>query len=374
MYYNIFVGLDVHKDTITIATARGYDEEKHHSTIAHDYDRLGKILKKLDRPENVKVVYEAGPCGYGIYRHLKKLGIECFIAAPSLIPKRPGDRVKTDKRDAKTLVKLFRSQELSMVFVPDQESEAFRELVRAREAAVSDKTRAQQRIKKFLLRNNIHPPQGKRPWTVTYRNWLSSLTFKLEAQHMVFKEFLQAFEETRLRVERLDTLLEKQAPQSNQSDFIAALRGMRGIDTVTAATIASELIDPLRFEHPRKLMSYMGIVPSEYSSGHRKSQGSITKAGNAHLRRVVIEAAWNYNKQPSIGYRLRKRQEGLSAELKDIAWRAQMRLSSRFGRLLARGKPKPKVVVAVARELLAFIWELGQQVAKERQQKEQDVA
>ncbi|MFW5988253.1 MAG: IS110 family transposase [bacterium] len=367
MLNSTFVGLDVHKDTITIARANGYiGDVKIYGTINNNFKSLKKVLLKFNDPEHLKVCYEAGPCGYSIYRQLTNIGVECKVAAPSLIPRTPGNRVKTDRRDAKKLTSLFRSNELSFVWVPDKNSEALRDLIRARESAVQDLTRAKNRIKQFLLRYNIFPPQNINPWTVVYRQWLDKIKFEFETQYFVFREYVQAYDYAKLKVERFDKTVEDHSKTCSQADFINALKAFRGIKTITAATIACEIGDVRRFPHPRSIMAYLGTVPSEHSSGNTRHQGSITKTGNAHLRRVIVEACWHYRYEPKVSYSLNKRQKGVSPKIKDISWRTQVRLNKKYRRLLGRGKPKQVVITALARELIAFIWEAGYQVSIEQ--------
>lgn len=366
MYNYIFVGLEVHKETITIATAKGYGEINLYGTIPNNSDKIAKYMRKLGPKEYIIACYEAGPCGYGIYRQLMSMGIKCIVAAPSLIPKRPGDKVKTDSRDAKRLVGLLRSNELTSVWVPDKETEALRDLLRSRTAAKADQLRSRNRISKFLLRNNKYPPQGVNPWTVKHREWLNRLEFEEDCQRMTLHEYIHALDERTARLERLEKFIEEQSTECMQEDFISALRGLKGVDYITAMTIAAEMGDPTRFPHPRQAMSYVGLTPSEYSSGKTKRQGGITKSGNSHLRRAIVEAAWHYRNPPRVSYALKRRQKGLSPQIKDISWRTQQRLNKRFFKLQGKGKSKQVAVVAVARELTAFIWELGQQVAEER--------
>ncbi|MTI62248.1 MAG: IS110 family transposase [Firmicutes bacterium] len=368
MFNTTFVGLDVHKETITIARAKGYTGNiKVYGSIKNDIKLLMKVLLKFNQVENLIVCYEASSCGYTIYRLLIDAGIECKVVALSLIPRKPGERVKNDRRDTKKLTNLLRSNELTFIWIPDRENEALRDLLRAREKVVSDFTRAKNRIKQFLLRNNIMPPEGINSWTVAYRQWLDRIQINNEAQSFVLQEYLQNYDQVRLQVKRFDKNIEKYVPTCSQKDFIKALKGFRGIDTVTSASIACEIGDIRQFQQPRKLMSYLGVIPSEHSSGNSRHQGNITKEGNTHLRRVIIEACQHYKLKPKVSYTLSKRQKGLSPVLKNISWRAQRRLHNKYWRLSGRGKPYQVVIIAIARELMGFIWETGMQIVNENE-------
>ncbi len=293
------------------------------------------------------------------------------MVAPTLVPVKAGDRVKTDRRDALKLARNYRAGELTAVWVPDAEHEALRDLVRAREAAKKDQLRARHRLSKFLLRQGQRPPVGVQPWTVKYSEWVKrDVHFAVKAQEATLLDYLHEVEHMAARIVRLDSAIEeavKVAPAKMRA-VIEGLQALRGIAQISAVTIVAELGEVTRFTKARELMGYGGIVASENSSGERQRRGSITKTGNAHLRRVVVEAAWAYRHRPAIGFTLRKRQEGLSEEVKEMAWKAQHRLHARYGKLMAKGKNKGVVVTAIGRELLGFIWAIGVQV--EAQQKE----
>lgn len=357
-----FLGLDVHAETITAAIAEPDGEVRSLGTIANREDSIRKFIRRLDSPEQLRACYEAGPTGFVLYWQLAQLGVECAVVAPSLVPKKPGDRVKTDRRDALKLARCHRSGDLTAVWVPDEDSEALRDLVRQREAAKQDQLRARHRLTKFLLRTGQRPPLGLKAWTERYLAWLEQIRYTQPAQEVTLVDCLNEVEHMNARVKRLEeAILEvvKLAPQPMQA-VIQGLQALRGVAHISAVTIAAELGNiSSRFESARKLMGYCGVFPSEDSSGKRKRQGSITKTGNAHLRRIVVESAWSYRHRPCVGARLRKRQEGVQAEITEIAWKAQNRLHKRYMKLVMAGKDHRKVMTAIARELLGFIWAIG---------------
>ncbi|RNB81704.1 IS110 family transposase [Brevibacillus nitrificans] len=358
-----YVGLDVSKDKIAVAIAEeGREAPRYWGVIAHTPEAIRKLMKQLGDFHSLYVCYEAGATGYELYRLFLSLGIECMVVAPSLIPQRPGDRVKTDRRDALRLAQLLRAGELVSVYVPTEEDEALRDLVRAREDAKEDQLRARHRLTKFLLRHDLRPPVGVRKWTIRYREWLNRLTFSQNSLKTVFREYLHHLDEIEQRMKRIEEEIHVQATESVHAPMIQALQSLRGVAEITATSLVAEIGSFSRFPHPRQLMSYAGLVPSESSSGDIRRQGAITKAGNAHLRRVLVEAAWSYRYQPALKGDLRKRQENQSKEVQAIAWKAQNRLHKKYCRLLAKGKPGGKVVTAVARELLGFIWAITQQM------------
>jgi transposase len=357
-----FLGLDVHAETIAVAVAEPGGEVRSLGTIANREDSIRKFIKKLGPPEQLRACYEAGPTGFVLYWQLAQLGVECAVVAPSLVPKKPGDRVKTDRRDALKLARSHRSGDLTAVWVPDEDSEALRDLVRQREAAKQDQLRARHRLTKFLLRTGRRPPLGLKAWTEHYMRWLAQIRYAQPAQEVTLQDCLNEFEHMSARIKRLEeAILEvvKLAPQPMQ-EVIRGLQALRGVAHISAVTIAAELGNiSSRFESARKLMGYCGVFPSEDSSGKRIRKGGITKAGNAHLRRIVVESAWCYRHLPRVGEKLRKRQQGIPAEIIEIAWKAQNRLHRRYVKLMARGKEQRKTMTAVARELLGFIWAIG---------------
>lgn len=361
-----YVGMDVHAESIAIAVVEGNGSERDVGTIANRPEAIRRCLKKLGRAEELCCCYEAGPTGYVLYWQLVRMGIECTVVAPTLIPTKAGDRVKTDRRDARKLARYLRSGDLTAVWVPDEAHEALRDLVRARQAAKIDEKRARHRLQKFLLRHGQRPAPGVKAWSAAHRAWLQALKLEQPTLGVVLGEYLHELLHSEQRVERLDTAIEQaleEAPETLRA-VVAALQGLRGVGRVTAAGVVAEIGQFSRFAHPRQLMGYSGAVPSEFSTGgpgnHRR--GAITKAGNAHLRRLLGEAAWCYRFRPAVGYPLKKRQQGLPAAVTDISWKAQVRLCNRYRRMVTRGKTKQKVVIAVARELLAFMWAIGVEV------------
>ena len=367
-----YVGMDVHAETIAIAVVDADGTERDVGVIANRPEAIRKCLKRLGPPEELRCGYEAGPTGYVLYWQLTQMGIECTVAAPTLIPTKAGDRVKTDRRDARKLARYLRSGDLTAVWVPDEAHEALRDLVRARQAAKIDEKRARHRLQKFLLRHGQRPPEGVKAWSAPHRAWLQKLQLEQATLQVVLGEYLHEVGHSEQRVARLDTAIEQavaEAPEQIRA-VVAALQGLRGVRKVTATAVVAEIGQFSRFAHPRQLMGYSGAVPSEFSTGgpgnHRR--GAITKAGNSHLRRLLGEAAWCYRFRPAVRYPLKKRQQGLPAEVSDISWKAQVRLCNRYRRMVARGKIKQKVVIAIARELLAFMWAIGVEVEKQQAQ------
>jgi transposase len=357
-----FLGLDVHAETIAVAVAEANGEVRSLGTIANREDSIRKFIKKLGSPEQLRACYEAGPTGFALYWQLTQLGVDCAVVAPSLVPKKPGDRVKTDRRDALKLTRCHRNGDLTAVWVPDEASEALRDLVRQREAAKQDQLRARHRLTKLFLRTGQRPPLGLKPWTERYWRWLGQVRYAQPAQEVTRLDCMNEVEHMSARVKRLEeAILEvvKQAPQAMQ-ELIRGLQALRGIAHISAVTIAAELGNiSSRFQSARKLMGYSGAFPSEDSSGERTRRGGISKAGNAHLRRIVMESAWCYRHLPRVGEKLHKRQQGVPAEIVEIAWKAQHRLHKRYRKLTMAGKDHRKVITAIGRELLGFIWAIG---------------
>jgi transposase len=359
-----FIGMDVHKKMITIAIAdQGRQSQpRTYGAIANDLDALDKFCRKMvSSASRLYFVYEAGPCGYGIYRHLTSNGFDCMVAAPSLIPKKSGDRVKNDRRDAANLARLHRAGELTAVYVPDAQDEAMRDLTRAREDAVMAAKKAKQRLKAFLLRNSI-VFTGRSQWSKAYFRWLADIAMDYPAQQVALQEYIDAVHESLRRVERLTDQIRQLVPNWRLAPIVSALQAARGVSLIVAVTLLAELGDLSRFQRPSQLMGHLGLVPSEHSSGDSTKRGAITKTGNAHARKVLVEAAWAYRLPARVSRLLLKRQQDLPEQVCRIAWKAQLRLCTRFRRLVARGKLKQKVVTAIARELSAFLWAMAKQV------------
>lgn len=367
-----FVGLDVHKDSISAAVAEHHTEPRSLGKLINSPEAIRKLMRKLGPYEHLRVCYEAGPCGYVIYRQLKKMGIECMVVAPSLIPKKPGARVKTDRKDAVMLARLLRSGDLEPVWVPDASHEALRDLSRAVEAAQGDLMRARHRIRKLLLRQGIRKPEDMNSWTYRHREWLHTVKLPQANQQVVLREMLLTLDQAGERRQRLEAELKEAVECSPFIGLVQAWQCLRGIKTISATRLAAELGDIRRFTTPRQLMSYVGLVPSERSSGSREWRGSVTKTGNAHVRHVLVQAAWHSRHAPSLSAEMRRRQRGQPESVKAIAWKAQDRLHRRYRRLVGRGKPKQKAVVAVAREMLGFIWAIAQEIPVPDQAHEQD--
>jgi len=358
-----YVGLDVHKDGIVVAVAEGGErgEVREYGRIANTPAALRRLACKLGQQGvELRFCYEAGPCGYGIQRQLSALGHECIVAAPSLIPKRPGDRVKTDRRDAASLAKLHRAGELTAVWVPDPGHEAMRDLVRARLDAVRALRRARQQLSGFLLRQGCH--YGRPAWTKLYRRWLAGLKFEQAVHHIVLEDYIEAVEAAEARRDRLTAQIAAMLPDWTLAPVVAALQTMRGMALVNAATLVAELGDLSRFANPRQLMAYLGLVPSEHSSGASVKRGGLTKAGNSAARRLLIEAAWTYRFPARVSRELRLRQEEQPRPIREIAWKAQLRLCARYRKLARSGKPANVVTAAIARELAGFVWAIAQRV------------
>ena len=364
-----FVGLDVHAATIAVAVAERHGEVRSLGVIPHTPDAVRRLIRQLGPPSTLRLCYEAGPTGYGLYWQLIALGAPCDVVAPTLVPVKAGDRVKTDRRDAEKLARCYRAGDLTPVWVPDAPHEALRDLVRAREAAKKDQLRARHRLGKFLLRQGRQRPATlKKPWTAGHLAWIKSLQFKHPAQQTVLLDYLHEVEHVAGRLTRLEAAITDAVAQvpPAMTALIRALQALRGVATVTAVTIVAEVGDLTRFPNPRPLMAYGGLVPSERTSGPHRRQGGITKTGNAHLRRVVVEAAWADRHGPAVRAPLRARHADLDPAILEIAWKAQHRLHHRYRQMTGRGKPHNQVITAVGRELLGFIWAIAHQVDPQR--------
>lgn len=357
-----FIGLDVHAETIAVAVAEfGGGEVRSLGMIPNRPASIQKLMKKLGPAKQLRVCYEAGPTGYVVYWQLTGMGVRCEVVAPTLVPVKAGDRVKTDRRDALKLARSYRAGDLTPVWVPDAAHEALRDLVRAREAAKKDQLRARHRLGKFLLRHGRRPPTAMKAWTQAHIAWVKTVHFDQAAQEATLLDYIHEVDHVAARLGRLEAAIDAavETAPTRMRAVIEALQALRGVALVTAVTIAAEVGELSRFAKPRQLMGYSGAVASEDSSGQRTRRGGITKAGNAHLRRVIVEAAWAYRYRPAVGAALRKRQANVSVEVKEIAWKAQHRLHGRYRALTARGKCKQQVVTAIGRELLGFIWAIG---------------
>jgi transposase len=358
--------MDVHKNSIEIAIAQQgrQGEVRNYGKIDNTLDALDKVVRKLiSKGQQLHFVYEAGPCGYTIYRHLNAKGFDCQVAAPSRIPKTSGRQIKNDKRDARTLARLHRAGELTCVYVPFAQDEAMRDLTRAREDAKGDEKKCKQRLLAMLLRSG-HRYSGQSYWSRAHMRWLSDIKMPHRSQQIVLQEYIDALTQCRQRVERLTEQIRQLLPDWRLLPAVNAFQSLRGVSLIVAATTVAEIGDLTRFERPQELMSYLGLVPSENSSGERTKRGSITKAGNGHVRRVLVEAAWAYRLPARVGRALLKRQEGLPEQVRAISWKAQLRLCSRYRRLWAKGKCKQVIVTAIARELCAFMWAIAAEIEK----------
>jgi transposase len=356
--------MDVHKDAIAVA----YVAQDHGAEVIYlgtigtrqcDIDQL--IRKMQSKAKHLVFVYEAGPCGYWLYRYLTKKDYHCWVVAPSLIPKKAGDRVKTDRRDAVQLARLARSGDLTAVYVPTVEDEAIRDLTRAREDTISDLKDAKFRLKAFLLRQDIRYV-GRANWSPAHLRWLSEVVCPTPAQQIVFQEYVRAVNEHTERLQRLEQELQEQVKAWRFHPVVDALQALRGVQFTVAVTTVAELGDLTRFENPRQLMKFLGVIPSEYSTGERRRQGSITKAGNTHARRVLVEGAWAYRYPAKVSRHLQLRLEKQPQVIQDISWKAQVRLCKRYRRLVAKGKHANVVTVAIARELVGFMWAIAKEV------------
>jgi transposase len=360
----VFVGIDVAKlrNAVAIAEAGRDGEIRYMGEFDASPVSMTRLIRKLAaRHGKLHVCYEAGPTGYGLYRQILALGHECIVVAPSLIPRRSGDRVKTNRRDAQSLARLLRAGELTAVWVPDETHEAVRDLVRTRAMAVEDYRRKRQHVTAFLLRHG-RSYDGKTSWRGRHKRWLDGQNFSHPAQRLAYQEMLNAVRVTVERMDRLEAALVELVPDWTMAPVVAAFQAMRGVQFMTAVTMVAEAGDLRRFDHPRQLMAFLGLVPSERSTGESKHQGGITKTGNSSARKVLVEAAWTYRHSAGLGVDHQRRQRDLAEPVRDIAWKAQTRLCARFRRLLAKGKRNTVVVVAIARKFAAFLWAIARLV------------
>jgi transposase len=360
--YPAYIGLDVHKETIAVAVARvGRAAPESRGEIANKPKTVAKLVERLNQEFDGEVLlfcYEAGPCGYGLYRQLLALGHDCQVVAPSLIPKKPGERIKTDRRDACKLAGTLRSADLTAVWVPDEEQEAMRDLTRARDDMKGQERKARQQLNAYVLRHGHAWPSNKTRWTQTHYNWLESLQFAHDWQQVVLQEYIDAVKAASQRVADITAQMERVLPQWSLAPVVDSLVALRGIDKLAAMVLLAELGDISRFDSPKQLMAYLGLVPSEHSSGGRRRQGAITKTGNSHARRMLVESAWSYRFPARQTAHLKRKAANASDEAKVIAWRAQKRLCGRYRTLLQAGKNTKQTTVAIARELTGFIWDI----------------
>jgi transposase len=360
-----FVGIDTAKlrNAVAVAEAGRNGEIRYLGEFDNTTEAVAKLIRKLSgRHEVLHFCYEAGPTGYGLYRQIQSLQHDCIVVAPSLIPRRPGERVKTNRRDAQSLARLLRAGELTAVWVPDETHEAVRDLVRTRAMAVQDYRRKRQHLSAFLLRLG-RSYEGNATWRGRHLRWLDDQGFSHPAQRLAFQEMLNAIRSAAERIDRLDAALLEIVPSWTMAPVIAAFQALRGIGFLTASILVAEAGDLRRFDHPRQLMAFLGLVPSEHSTGETRQRGGITKTGNIHARKALIEAAWTYRHPAGIGDHHQRRQADLPESVREIAWKAQARLCARYRRLMAKGKKATVVTVAIAREIAAFLWDIARQVA-----------
>jgi transposase len=360
--FSTFIGMDVHKETIAVAIGEKHGTPRYYGEIANTAEAITKLVKKVaSNGGRAAFCYEAGPCGYGVYRQITDMGYRCDVVAPSLIPKKAGDRVKTDRRDAVTLTRLYRADELTAVWVPDQEQEAIRDLTRIREDMKSMERHARQRLSGFLLRHDKRYA-GKSKWTPGYFRWLETVRFKNSVQQIVFQEYVDMVKVLQGRVASIQQEMRKALSDWSLGFVVEALMALRGINMVTAMTIVAEIGDMSRFKSPRQLMAHLGLVPSEHSSGSRQKRGEITKTGNGHVRRVIVESAWSYRLPARKTAHLQRKAAKTPEAVQEIAWKAQKRLCRRYWHLIHKGKLQVQACTAVARELVGFIWAIAREV------------
>ena len=364
-----FVAFDTSKLRHAVAIAEGSreGEVRYLGEIDNSDAAVRGLVKKIaGKYRKVAFCYEAGPTGYGLYRLISGLGHECMVVAPSLIPMRASDRVKTNRRDALNLAKLLRAGELTAVWVPDRGHEAMRDLTRARETAMMDLRSKRQQVSAFLLRQGLHYSERKKTWTKTHMNWLASQKLEHAEQRLVLEEMMLAVRQAQERLERLEQAIRVAVPDWSLAEVVTALMAMRGIDRISAATFLAEIGDLSRFQHPSELMGYLGLVPSEDSTGDKIKRGPITKAGNRRARRMLVECAWSYQHPPRVGQDKQEKVAAAPRAVREIAWKAQCRLHGRYRALVRRGKLKTVAVTAVARELAGFIWAVSRAITTAR--------
>jgi transposase len=361
-----FVAFDTSKlrNAVAIAESGRDGEVRFFGEIANTPEATAKVVAKLaSKYQKLTFCYEAGPTGYGLHRQITGLGQACVVVAPSLIPMKPGDRVKTNRRDAMNLVKLLRAGELTPVWVPDAGHEAMRDLTRARETAVLDLRKKRQQISAFLLRLGRHYPEKRKTWTKAHLIWLARQKFEYPQQRFVFEEMMQAMRQAQERLTRMEEAIRSAVPEWSLAEVVTALMAMRGLDLISAATLIAEIGDLTRFRTPHELMAYLGLVPTEKSTGDTVQRGPITKAGNPRARHMLVECCWSYQHPPRVGQHKQAKVDAAPPAVREIAWKAQCRLHKRYRALVRRGKPKTVAVTAVARECAGFIWAIGREIA-----------
>ena len=363
--HGAFIGLDTHKDSITVAVAEpGRQEPRLYGRITNKPKNIAKLLQRLSELYGGAVLlfcYEAGPCGYDLYRQIINSGHDCQVVAPSLIPNKPGEQIKTDNRDALKLARYLRSGELTAVWVPDQEQEAMRDLTRARDDMKSQERKARQQLNGFLLRHGHGYPTGKTRWTKTHYNWLEAIRFEQDILQIVLQDYIEACKDATARVKALTDQMMRALPDWSLTPVVESLVALRGIDKIAAMVLMAELGDISRFQSPRQLMAFLGLVPGEHSSGPNRRQQRITRTGNRHARRMLVECAWSYRFPARRSGHIRRKQERASEQAKAISWKAQKRLCGRYRRLVESGKNTKLVCVAIARELVGFVWAIVRQ-------------
>ncbi len=360
--YPAYIGLDVHKETIAVSIARaGRHAPDYRGEIANRPNKVRKLVDRLNQEYEGQVLlfcYEAGPCGYGLYRQLIELGHDCQVVTPSLIPKKPGERIKTDRRDAIKLAQFLRSGSLTSVWVPDEEQEAMRDLTRARDDLKGQERKARQQLNAYVLRHGHAWPANKTRWGEPYYNWLESLKFSHDWLQVVLQEYIDAVKSATRRVADITAEMERVLPQWSLAPMVNSLVALRGIDKLAAMVLLAELGDISRFQSPKQLMAFLGLAPGEHSSGGSRRQGGITKTGNGHARRMLVESAWSYRFPARQTMHMKRKSKTASDEAKAIAWKAQKRLCDRYRTLVQAGKNTKQTTVAVARELIGFIWRI----------------
>lgn len=355
------MGLDVHKETVVIAVATGRGGSVDVlGTVSNTFHAVHQAIERLGPPNRLRICYEAGPTGFGLARQLRQSGYRCMVVAPSLVPKQAAERIKTDRRDAVKLARFLRSGDLTEVTIPEEQTEAMRDLERAREDALQSLQRARLQLDKFLLRHDRRYPSGSHKWTRKHHDWLRQQAFAEESQRRTMDSYLRRLAYGEQELEHLTKDIEELVETWVLAPLVKALQAMRGIGLLSAVTLASEIGNFQRFSHPRQLMAYVGLIPSEHSSGQSRRQGAITRTGNRQARRVLVESAWSYRHRPLFSPEMRARQKCVGEEVKQIAEHAQRRLCRRYRKLHERGKPLPQVVTAVARELAGFVWAVAQ--------------